>query len=218
MTPHLDFEALALASGPVVGIDEVGRGALAGPVAVGAVLVTSLRPAPEGLADSKELSPLQRTALIAPITNWCDAHAVGMASSQEIDAWGLRTALAVAANRALSQLGTAPASALIDGNLNLLEPSNSMNFSLIPVPHLAFASLPVLKIVKGDRLCASIAAASVLAKVVRDDLMIAMSSDETRFGWDRNKGYGAPEHLNALREHGPTCMHRRSWALPPKTA
>jgi ribonuclease HII len=218
VAPHLEFEALALASGPVVGIDEVGRGALAGPVAVGAVLISALDAIPKGLDDSKELSASQREALVQPILDWCDASAVGMASAEEIDDWGLRTALAVAANRALSKLGTTPCSALIDGNLNLLQPSGAMNFSTTPLPELPFIFLPSLNVVKGDHTCASIAAASVIAKVVRDALMVEIGEQDSRFGWDRNKGYGAPEHLEALKQFGPTPMHRRSWALPSMTA
>jgi len=209
---------MALATGPVVGIDEVGRGALAGPVAVGAVLVSKLTAAPSGLNDSKLLSASQRSALVQPIIDWCDAFAIGMASAEEIDDWGLRTALAVAANRALLQLSLTPSSALIDGNLNLLQSPRTLNFSLTPVPDLPFFSLPTLSVVKGDQTCATIAAASVLAKVTRDALMVEFGTNDSRFGWDRNKGYGAPEHLSALRTFGPTPIHRRSWALPTMSA
>jgi ribonuclease HII len=93
-----------------------------------------------------------------------------------------------------------------------------MNFSTTPLPELPFIFLPSLNVVKGDHTCASIAAASVIAKVVRDALMVEIGEQDSRFGWDRNKGYGAPEHLEALKQFGPTPMHRRSWALPSMTA
>src|SRR3984957_1606103 len=112
--PTLEYEQRALRRGPVVGIDEVGRGALAGPVMVGAVVLDELRDAPEGLADSKALSAKQREALVPLIERWASAVAVGVASANEIDEWGLCTALAVATDRALSALTLAPRGALID--------------------------------------------------------------------------------------------------------
>jgi len=218
VTPDLEFEREALDHGLVVGLDEVGRGALAGPVSVGAVLLESDNDFPEGLADSKQLRAGQRDALVGPLRTWALAISVGSASADEIDAWGLRTALAVAANRAIAGLGRRPASALVDGNVNLLQPSPTLNWSELPVPALAFADLPVRLVVRGDQRCASIAAASVLAKVHRDELMVRYGRDDTRYGWSSNKGYGARQHLEALRLFGPTSLHRRSWALPTRSA
>ena len=119
--PNLEFEAPLLERGErVVGIDEVGRGALAGPLVVGAVLLSEFNPIPEGLTDSKLLSAVRRTALEDPIKAWCQSWGIGWASAREIDEWGMRTALAVAATRALNELTEKPTVALIDGNLNLL--------------------------------------------------------------------------------------------------
>ena len=119
--PSLEFEAPLLERGEhVVGIDEVGRGALAGPVVVGAVLLWEINTIPDGLTDSKLLSAVRRAALEEPIKSWCNSWGIGWASAREIDQWGMRTALAVAATRAVNELSEKPSVALIDGNLNLL--------------------------------------------------------------------------------------------------
>jgi ribonuclease HII len=197
----------------VVGVDEVGRGALAGPLAVGAVVVTRDAAPPAGLGDSKALSARQREFLIDPIMEWARAWSLGWASAQEIDEWGLRMALAVAASRALDALATRPDLALVDGSVNLLRAPRDQRLGGT-APSLAYDGLECRTVVRGDASCASIAAASVLAKVARDGLMVDLDARHPGYGWRQNKGYGAPEHLAALRRLGPTLLHRRSWRLP----
>ena len=198
----------------VVGVDEVGRGALAGPMTVGAVVLSSANTPPEGLTDSKLLSRAQREALEVPIREWALAWSLGSVSAREIDEWGLRLALAVAATRALDGLSVRPTFALLDGSFNLLRAPLDVAFSVAPPPALAYADLAHHTVVKGDARCASIAAASVLAKVQRDRIMVDLDSSYTAFDWAHNKGYGAPGHLEAIRCHGPSEHHRRSWKLP----
>jgi len=198
----------------VVGVDEVGRGALAGPLAVGAVVVTRDVPVPRGLADSKALTPAQREALVDPIMSWAAAWSLGWASAEEIDRWGLRTALSVAATRALDELATRPNLCLVDGSVNLLRAPLDVALGVPGPPAATYASLECRPVVRGDATCASIAAASVLAKVARDRVMVDLDRAHPAFGWRRNKGYGAPEHLAALRRLGPTALHRRTWHLP----
>ncbi|MGC1420426.1 MAG: ribonuclease HII [Acidimicrobiales bacterium] len=213
MTPTLEFEERELRHGPVVGIDEVGRGALAGPVMVGAVVLDGLRDAPRGIADSKALSASQRERMVPLIEQWASAFAVGIASAHEIDEWGLRVALAVATDRALSQLTLAPRGALIDGPVNLLRTSPTMALGDVP-PRVVWSELPVVTIVKGDQRCATISAAAIIAKVRRDALMRELHEEAPLFGWSTNKGYGSLEHRRSLARYGPTRWHRRSWALP----
>jgi ribonuclease HII len=209
----MEFEAEMLVRGPVVGIDEVGRGALAGPLMVGAVVVDCIRAAPRGLADSKALTTIQRERLVPFIEEWARDVAVGVATAEEIDAWGLRMALAVATDRALSALSVCPSGALIDGPLNLLRPPSILSFG-DEAPTLAWSALPVLTIVKGDQRAATISAAAILAKVRRDALMRELHGEAPIYGWRANKGYGSLEHRRALAEHGPTRWHRQSWSLP----
>ncbi len=198
----------------VVGIDEVGRGALAGPLTVGAVVVVNDAPAPAGLNDSKLLTVSQREALVEPLRAWSADWSLGSVSAREIDAWGLRLALAVAATRALDGLRICPTHALIDGSFNFLTAPLDVGFGVDPPPRLAYARLPYTTIVKGDQRSAAIAAAAVLAKVSRDQLMVQLHEACPEFGWSSNKGYGAPQHLAAIREQGPTLQHRQSWRLP----
>ena len=202
----------------VVGIDEVGRGALAGPMVLGAVVLTSASAPPETLNDSKLLSPLQREALIAPLQSWAADWSLGSVSAAEIDAWGLRLALAVAATRALDALRVRPSVALIDGSFNLLRAPEDIRFGVVRAPALSYGAMAATTFVKGDQRCASIAAASVLAKVHRDRLMVELDRDFNDYGWSRNKGYGAKVHMAALRRHGQTIHHRHSWQLPEQIA
>ena len=211
--PTLEFEAVELNYGPVVGIDEVGRGALAGPLMVGAVVLDELRSVPMGIADSKRLTAAQRERLVPLIECWSSAVSVGISSPEEIDAWGLRLALAVATDRALSALTLGPMRALIDGPLNLLRPPSRMVFGE-PPPTLVWQSLPVVTIVRGDQRAATISAAAIVAKVRRDALMRELHEESPHYGWYANKGYGSLEHRRALAKHGPTHRHRRSWSLP----
>lgn len=198
----------------VVGIDEVGRGALAGPLCVGAVVVEADGDPPDGLTDSKLLTAAQRSGLREPLDAWAADWALGWASAKEIDAWGVSTALAVAATRALAGLTRRPTHALVDGPRNLLSPPRGVTLGGTPPPDPLYDALPTTAVVRGDRACASIAAASVLAKVARDELMAALGDRWPGYRWAANKGYGTPEHLAALRRLGPSPHHRLSWRLP----
>jgi ribonuclease HII len=214
----LEFERALLVQGEiVVGIDEVGRGALAGPLTVGAVVICSESDPPIGLNDSKLLSAAQRESLVEPLRQWAAAWSLGSVSAGEIDAWGLRLALAVAATRAINDLTLVPTHALIDGSFNLLRAPVDVALGQAFPPPLRYGSLPVTTIVKGDRKCATIAAAAVLAKVHRDAIMVALDHERDAYGWASNKGYGAPVHLEALRRVGPSTHHRLSWSLPEKS-
>ncbi|MHB1209325.1 MAG: ribonuclease HII [Acidimicrobiales bacterium] len=211
----LQFERPLVHRGEVVvGVDEVGRGALAGPVTVGVLVVTSDSPPPRGLNDSKLLTRLQREALVNPLTAWARDWSIGSSSAEEIDKWGLRMALAVAATRALDALSITPTYALLDGPINLLNAPGDIAFGAEIPPPLKYRSLPALSLVKGDRRSATIAGASVLAKVSRDKWMSSLAESYPEFGWGTNKGYGAEAHLAALRTLGATPEHRKSWKLP----
>lgn len=223
--PDLRHERALLRAGArlVVGMDEVGRGALAGPVTVGAVAVDlSTRACPKGVADSKLLTPLARERLRPALRRWGTARAVGHAAPEEIDAIGIVAALRLAGRRALLGLGVAPDVVLLDGSHDWLSaPPQDGLFELTPAcsgaeatAHAAFDDVVVHTRVKADRTCASVAAASVLAKCERDELMVELAARHPEYGWADNKGYGAPEHLDALRALGPTPLHRRSWRLP----
>lgn len=213
MTVSLDYEGALWQSGArvVAGIDEVGRGALAGPVSVGVVAVVACSTWPEGLADSKQLSRAQREALCPTLSTFGVARSVGHASPSEIDGVGIIAALRLAALRALAIIGPVDA-VLLDGKHDWLTVQPTL---MDPEPE---PTPPVTMVIKGDGLCASIAAASVLAKVERDGLMRSAHESHPEYGWDGNKGYGAAAHLDALRRLGPTPLHRVSWALPVPAA
>ncbi|WP_062529019.1 ribonuclease HII [Demequina rhizosphaerae] len=213
MTVSLIHEAALWDAGfdAVAGIDEVGRGALAGPVSVGVAVVTRCDAWPEGLTDSKLLSAARREALLEPLASFGVGRAVGHATAAEIDEVGIVAALRLAARRALDAIPVTVDAVLLDGTHDWLTPPPADLFS----DHAdEWDAPPVTMIVKGDRACASIAAASVLAKVERDALMAAAHEDHPEYGWDSNKGYGAASHLEALRAHGPSQLHRVSWKLP----
>ncbi len=210
--PNLRVEHERLGSGvaAVVGSDEVGRGCLGGPVTVGVVVVdlTVKRP-PTGLRDSKLLTPPAREALVPRIVRWALDSAVGHASAAEIDAYGILRALRLAGERALTALEGDAGYVLLDGNYDWFSrPSRVAESPLARPPHRV-----ELK-VKADLTCASVAAASVLAKVTRDRLMGELATEHPAYGWELNKGYATPEHMAALLEHGPCVEHRRSWRLP----
>lgn len=200
--PSLDVENALFASGAriVAGVDEVGRGALAGPVCIGVVAIdSSCGGFPAGLADSKLLTPARREAMDPMVRGWSLAHATGMATAAEIDRIGIVSALGLAASRALASLGLVPDVLLVDGNTPFLveEPGGPR----------------VVLRVKADQDCASVAAASVIAKVERDALMTSLHAEHPQYAWDSNKGYGAAVHTSAIREHGVTGHHRTSWNL-----
>lgn len=201
----------------VAGIDEVGRGALAGPVSVGVVAVARCSDWPDGLADSKELTPAVRVEMVHALSAFGVARAVGHASADEIDAHGIVAALRLAGTRALESIaaeGVRVDAVLLDGKHDWLTPGDDDLFTAAAGEALA-ACPPVTMVIGGDNLCASIAAGSVLAKVERDAMMVAAHDDHPEYGWRGNKGYGAAAHLEALRTLGPTPLHRRSWKLPP---
>ncbi|MBI2168735.1 MAG: ribonuclease HII [Actinobacteria bacterium] len=180
----------------VVGIDEVGRGAWAGPVTVGAVVVPR-SPRLYKVRDSKMLTRAQRESLCARILAWAPAVGVGHASHSECDALGMTAALALAASRALGELGrqgAEPDRILLDGKHDYLGDSDRVE-----------------TIVKGDASSLGIAAASVVAKVTRDRLMVAEAEHFPAYGFESNVGYPAPVHQCALAAFGPTSIHRRSW-------
>ncbi|MEK9663508.1 MAG: ribonuclease HII [Candidatus Nanopelagicales bacterium] len=193
--------------------DEAGRGALSGPVSVGVVVVTTeTKTAPQGVRDSKLLSQERREVLAPKIRRWAAAWAVGMASAGEIDEIGIIAALRLAGHRALAALPALPGTVLLDGNHDYLTPAEQASLFdddvvLVDVP-------PVVTRVKADLRCAGVAAASILAKTARDEVMARLSVDHPEYGWAENKGYAAPEHMEALRRHGPSPYHRVSWSLP----
>lgn len=199
----------------LAGMDEVGRGALAGPVSVGAVVIDETSPsAPVGVRDSKLLTPAARTAMVPRLSRWARAHAVGHALPEEIDAIGIIAALRLAGTRALAGLGVVPDLVLLDGNHDWLTDPQEVGL----LAELSGRSTPPVRtIIKGDMRCSSVAAASVLAKVERDDLMVDLAREHPEYGWADNKGYSASIHLDALASHGPCVQHRRSWALPGVT-
>lgn len=197
----------------LVGMDEVGRGALAGPVSVGAVAIDpTCRSAPAGVKDSKLLTPAARVALAPRIRRWCLAWGVGHASPAEIDAVGIMAALRLAGERALAQAGAGADLILLDGNHDWL--SDPGRVGLLGLLGDGPPALPEVRtMVKADLRCSSVAAASVLAKVTRDALMVQLDPEQPAYGWAGNKGYGAAVHRTALRERGATDHHRRSWNL-----
>lgn len=218
MTLSLGYESALWDAGArvVIGIDEVGRGALAGPVSVGLVAVARCDTWPDGLADSKQLTARAREALISPLSAFGVGRTVGHASAAEIDEVGIIGALRLAGVRGLAVLATEGVVAdavLLDGTHDWLTAPPADLFSVatddVETP-------PVTMVVKGDGLCASIAAASVIAKVERDAIMRAAHVEHPHFGWEGNKGYGAAAHLDAIRKHGPSEWHRVSWKLPER--
>ncbi|SLN33981.1 ribonuclease HII [Oceanibacterium hippocampi] len=187
-----DFTLERLGVGPVAGIDEAGRGPLAGPVVAAAVILDPAR-LPAGIADSKILSAKVRAHLHDEIRAVA-LVGVGQASRAEIDELNILWATMLAMQRALAALPARPARALIDGN----------RCPVLPCPAEA--------VVKGDGRSLSIAAASIVAKVTRDRIMAALDGECPGYGWCRNQGYGTAEHLAALAELGPSAHHRRSFA------
>ncbi len=215
-TRHLERELFAAGHRLVAGMDEVGRGALAGPVSVGVVVVDETTGRlPRGLRDSKLLTPAAREALCEPVRRWSVGSAVGHAQPAEIDAIGIIAALRLAGNRALAVLaaqGLVPDIVILDGVHDWLTPPADLFADL---EQTAFpAPPPVRTQVKGDMRCAAVAGASVLAKCERDAIMVELAEHHPEYGWHSNKGYSAPEHLAALRAQGPSELHRRSWRLP----
>ena len=180
--------------GIVAGVDEAGRGPLAGPV-VAAAVVLDRRRVPRGIDDSKQLSREEREALYAKLVAGPHAIGVGAASVAEIDLLNMLQATLLAMRRAVVRLGVRPALVLVDGNV-------------API-----IDAPVKTVIGGDGLSLSIAAASIIAKVTRDRAMMRLAPRYPAFGWHSNMGYGVEVHRAALVEHGPTRHHRRSFSL-----
>ena len=194
--PTLTIERELWAAGDhvVVGVDEVGRGAWAGPLVIGAAVAPKNR-RPYGIRDSKMLTEAEREGSFDRIAQWCDAWAIGVVTHDECDALGMSAALRLAAQRALEALDIAPDRVLLDGSVDFVGGGITRT------------------IVKGDATCVSIAAASILAKVSRDRMMRAEAENFPGFEFHANKGYPCPKHRMAIEAHGPTSIHRRSWSF-----
>jgi ribonuclease HII len=179
--------------GLIAGVDEVGRGPLAGPVVAAAVILDDLQPI-KGLRDSKQLGPVTRTRLAAEIRAKALCVCVAEASVDEIDRLNILQATLLAMQRAVAGLRLLPAHVLVDGN------------------RLPTLRMPAEAVVRGDATVAAIAAASIVAKVYRDELLTQLHERHPAYGFAGHKGYATREHLAALREHGPCDIHRRSFA------
>ena len=198
MVPGYEIERELAAAGRirVAGVDEVGRGAWAGPVVVCAVIAgPGFRDPPDGLTDSKRLTPRRRAELAAELPGWVAGYAIGEASHEEIDAAGMTAALRRAAVSALGQLSERPDAVLLDGSHDYIG-----------------RPWPVRCAVKADLRSASVAAASVIAKVYRDRLMAELGQAHAEFAFAENAGYPSPAHQRALADLGPTPYHRLSWS------
>jgi ribonuclease HII len=193
-------------------MDEVGRGAIAGPVAVGVALLDSRDSRaetswPSNLKDSKLLSERARNEILAPVQDWVSGHAVGMASANEIDARGIVQALALSAGRALDSLlqdASLRQAIARDGAIIILDGSHNWLGAKA-------SGIPVIVRTKADRDCVSVAAASVISKVERDNLMIQLASSYPEFGFEGHKGYASEAHISAIRTVGPSTEHRHTW-------
>ena len=200
--PTLDVEREFFASGAriVAGMDEVGRGAIAGPVTIGVVAIdASVGEIPTGLRDSKLMTPKRREAMVPLAKEWGIGWATGSATAGEIDKFGIVSALGLAASRALQNLGVVPDVVILDGNTSFLVEEDG--------------GPRIVTRIKADQDCACVSAASVIAKVERDTLMTQLHEQFPQYGWDGNKGYGAKVHTDAIKTHGLTDLHRRSWNL-----
>ena len=214
--PTLDFENNLFSRGAklIAGMDEVGRGCLAGPVSVGVAVISidCINP-PENLADSKLLTHEQREELLPLVKTWVKDFAVGHASNNEIDEIGLTRALRRAGRRALVQLVTKPDHLILDGKHNWLMPEKETQnmFEQEFDDGSLSVDLKIITQIKADLTCASVAAASIVAKTTRDQMMAELSKEFPNYFWAENKGYAAPEHLEAIKSFGATKYHRVSW-------
>ena len=195
-TRHTEQELWSAGHQYVIGVDEVGRGAWAGPLVVGAALLPRGKRV-NGVRDSKMLTEAEREQLFDRVAGWCEAWAVGAASRQECDDLGMAEAQRLAARRAVEGLGMSVDAAIVDGKWNFLAGI---------VPHTQM-------MVKADAYCLSVAAASILAKVSRDREMREMSQHFPPYSFETNKGYPCPTHKAALQGYGPCSEHRRSWVF-----
>ncbi len=195
-TRTIEKELWARGHEVVVGIDEVGRGAWAGPLMVGAAVLPRDRRV-NGVRDSKLLTEVERERLFDRVAAWCDTWAVGAATQDECDELGMAAAQRLAAQRAVEALAVRPDVAVVDGRWNFV------------APHVAHVELRV----KADLHCLSVSAASILAKVTRDRLMRSMAEHYPAWGFAENKGYPCPVHKAALQGYGPSAIHRRTWVF-----
>lgn len=191
---HLERSYWDVGFDRVVGIDEVGRGAWAGPLTIGAVVVPRDRRLYK-VRDSKMLTEAEREAMFDRIVDWCLDWSVGHATQAECDELGMSAGQKLATRRALASLASPADAALVDGKWDFVE------------------TMPTTTIVKGDQKSLSIAAASILAKVTRDRLLREMAKTYPMYDFDRNKGYPCPRHRAALQAFGPSAVHRQSWAF-----
>ena len=242
LIPSFKYEKDLLCEGYdwVIGLDEVGRGSLAGPVMVGAAVIgikqVKENYMPEGLADSKLLSEKRREELYEPLQKWCTTWAVGSCTNTEIDEWGISYALGVAALKAISKVeeDTKKLSFSVNADSGAKLGANSCansNFRIAAIldgpcdyidkvantfdaPYVP-EPVKVHTLVKADRQCASVAASAVLAKVTRDNLMVSLAKNPqyAAYDWASNKGYGSLAHRNAIKKVGPSDLHRLSWHL-----
>ena len=191
----LVFEEQAWAVGYklIAGLDEVGRGCLAGPVVAAACILDPTKSLPEGLDDSKKLTEAARDEIAAQLKIDCIAYAIGQIEAEEIDRINILEATKQAMLNAIASLTPSP------------------DFLLIDALYLKHSPLPQKSVIKGDSISASIAAASVIAKTYRDELMKVYDAEYPQYGFAGHKGYGAPTHLDALKNHGPCNLHRKSF-------
>lgn len=194
--PGLQFETTLWEAGNdvVVGIDEVGRGAWAGPLTLGAVVVPR-SPRMYKIRDSKQLTEEERETLVPPIKEWVEHWSVGHVTAEECDALGMSEAQQLGARRAIEALGVTPDHVLVDGPWNFVGGEN------------------VTTIVRGDGISLSIAAASIIAKVTRDTMMRDYAESFPWYNFSSNKGYPCPRHRSALKQLGPSTIHRTSWTF-----
>jgi ribonuclease HII len=237
--PHDEIERSLLADGYglVAGVDEVGRGAWAGPVSVGVLVFRPEAPPPDGVRDSKEVAEDHRESLYPLVCSWGVDYAVGHVGPEECDQLGMTAALRLAARRALGDLRVRPEVLLLDGPFDYISepaptaPQPARAGPKPAAPRAASAAgnastaattrrrrrrpkVPTVRtVVDGDATCVSIAAASIVAKVTRDRLMRDMAESFPAFDFDRNKGYPSPTHKTALAGFGLSSVHRRSWAF-----
>ena len=214
VTPTLTLERRLLREHAwIISCDEVGRGALAGPVVVGATIfdaAAARRRVPDGLRDSKLIPEPRRADVAARVADWVPASGLGWASAQEVDQVGIMRALGLAALRAIealpqhADLDPHEGIVILDGNHDYISPAGGWAYTVRPV-------------IKGDRDCASAAAASVLAKVARDTHMVTLHAEAPVYEWDHNKGYASQSHRDAILEHGISRHHRASWAFEGTT-
>lgn len=195
-TRSIEKELWANGHEVVVGIDEVGRGAWAGPLVVGAAVLPRDRRV-NGVRDSKVLTELGREQLFDRVAAWCDTWSIGVASEGECDEFGMAAAQRLAAGRAIDGLAVRPDAAIVDGSWDFV------------TPHVEHVEMRV----KADLHCLSVAAASILAKVSRDRAMRAAAEHYPQWSFETNKGYPCPLHKSALQGYGPSAIHRRTWVF-----